>query len=573
MVYDPTLGYDPSAVSSGDPFMGTASGYNPQSANSLISAANGQAQSAYQQGMLQYNNDQLAFQKAQAAFTDAMSLGSAYGYSMGGNPYNFGSMMLPSAGTPLQSTINTMGYAGAIPGVTGYDTGSTASYQQQLANQAAQAGGMTGFYSAPVQSPYSPGTFVQVPSSQLTANNYGASEALGYVRADGSIQQITSDQAKQMGMTGTPTTIGYDQYMTLAKGPPQQAPTQTLQGLQTYSGLNTAAQQNALAASQATGMYTQPGQILAPGTANNGAMFSQLDPGTQQQYMMAYGNDPNSAMAAWVKDMNAAIAQAGGGQGLTAAGTPQETMAAQNQYFNQAQQYAQTYGQYYAPSAPGQTAQAGTNAPQAGQQTLAGQQQAFSQNLQTQQFQQSAAQSYLGLLSQLQGPADYGQYLKVLGSTPSGIQGLVGAAAGNYIPGGGSSGTAPQAQTLQNLVGAATGYAGGGSGANAYGTGTSGGGGGQGNAQQYGQSSAGNLQGTASPGGMNYQNFMSAAQGLPAPNQIAPQAFGQMAPSQQQMLGSMYSNLGYAPGDINSMYQQSLPKYAAGSAAGNFKLQ
>ena len=106
-----------------DPFMGTATGYNPSSATAMIQAANGQATAAYQQSMAQNQSDQLAFQKAQAAFTDAMSLGTAYGYSMGGNPYQFGSQQLPSAGTPLQSTMNTLGSGGAIPGYTGYNTG------------------------------------------------------------------------------------------------------------------------------------------------------------------------------------------------------------------------------------------------------------------------------------------------------------------------------------------------------------------------------------------------------------------------------------------------------------------
>ena len=106
-----------------DPFMGTATGYNPSSATAMIQAANGQATAVYQQSMAQNQSDQLAFQKAQAAFTDAMSLGTAYGYSMGGNPYQFGSQQLPSAGTPLQSTMNTLGSGGAIPGYTGYNTG------------------------------------------------------------------------------------------------------------------------------------------------------------------------------------------------------------------------------------------------------------------------------------------------------------------------------------------------------------------------------------------------------------------------------------------------------------------
>ena len=206
----------------------------------------------------------------------------------------------------------------------------------------------------------------------------------------------------------------------------------------------------------------------------------------------------------------------------------------------------------------------GYGVPTQGQQTQSMQQQNWQQGMDTAQFglsvqnsQQQAAQQYLTLLSQLQGPADYGQYLKVLGSTPQGLQGLVGAAAGRYVPGGGTTGATPQAQTLQNLVGTATGYGGGGAGSNAA-------------TDQGGQQNPGS--GTASPGGMNYQDFLATAQGLPAPSQIAPQSFNNMTASQKQMMGSMYSNLGYDVQDVNSMYQNSLPKYAAGSSSGNFKL-
>jgi hypothetical protein len=583
-----------------DPFLGTATGYNPTYVSQQNQLASTQAQAAYQQSMMQNQNDQLAFQKAQAAFTDAMSLGSAYGYSMGGNPYNFGSMMLPQAGTPLQSTMNTLGSGGAIPGVTGFNTGTTASYQQQLQQMAQSAAGLTGFYNAPRTSQFSPGTFVNIDPS-----TYDPSQGtqMDYVLPSGQLQRVSTTQAKQMGWSGSLadlSTIPFSQAALLESAPPQYLPQQTMQSLQQYQQMNTQAQQNALATSQATGMYATPSQIYAPGTNAAGGTFQTLDQATQQAYFYSNGGDWTAAMNKWVADSNAAIAAASpGGQLPNQAGTPQETLQAQNQYFNQAQQYAQTYGQYYAPGAPGQAGVAGTNAPQAGQQTLAGQQQAFSQNLQTQQFQQQSAQQYLQLLSQLQGPADYGQYLKVLGSTPGGIQGLVGAAAGNYIPGGGSTGVAPQAQTLQNLVGAATGYPGG--------QASQGGQGGQqfdmtqlpgyqswmagtGNQSAYAQSlaaaasgqagsgygsnPAGQQSGTgsASPGGMNYQDFLATAQGLPAPSQLAPQSFNAMTPSQQQMLGSMYSNLGYAPGDINAMYQQSLPKYAAGSSSGNFRL-
>ena len=575
-----------------DPFFGTATGYNPTYVQQQNQLASTQAQSAYYQSMQQNQNDQLAFQKAQAAFTDAMSLGTAYGYSMGGNPYNFGSMNLPAAGTPLQSTMNTMGAAGAIPGVTGYNTGSTAAYQAQLQQMAQSAAGLTGFYNAPKTSQFSPGTFVRIDPNTYDTSQYGDTQ-LDYVTPSGQLQRVSTTQAKQMGWGGSTadlSTIPFQTAAQLESAPPQYLPQQTLQGQQAYQAMNTQAQQNALAASQATGMYAAPSQIYAPGTDLNGGKFQDLDQGTQQAYFASNGGDWTAAMNKWVADSNNAIKQyyAAAGQPLpNQPGTPQETLQAQNQYFTQANTLASQYGQYYAPSAPGQAAQAGVNAPQAGQQTLAGQQQQWSQGFQQEQFQQTAAQQYLQLLSQLQGPADYGQYLKVLGATPGGIQGLVGAAAGQYLPGGGSTGVAPQQQSLGNLVGAATGY-----GQQGYGYGQQGyGQQGQSTSDQTyqnlmnaynGQAGTGTganaattsapQGGTATPGGMNYSDYMATAQGLPPPSQIAPQAFNMMAPSQQQMLGGMYSNLGCAKGDINALYQQSLPKYAAGSSSGNFRL-
>ena len=535
-----------------------------------------------------------------------MSLGSAYGYSMGGNPYNFGSMMLPQAGTPLQSTMNTLGYGGAIPGVTGFNTGTTLGAQQAYAQMAQSGAGLTGYYAAPQASKYSPGTFVKLdPSTYDYATN---GDQISYVLPSGQLQRVSTTQAKAMGWNGNLadlSTLPASQAQMLEQAPPQSLPQQTLQGLQTYSGLNTAAQQNALAASQATGMYQAPSQIYAPGTDAGGGKFSDLPIDTQQAYFYSNGGDWQAAMAKWVADSNKAIQAASpNGQLPNQPGTPTETLQAQNQYFNQAQQLAQTYGQYYAPGAPGQAAQPGTNGPQAGQQTLAGQQQYWQQGFSQEQFQQQAAQQYLQLLSTLQGPADYGQYLKVLGSTPGGIQGLVGAAAGQYLPGGGSTGAPPQQQTLGNLVGAATGYGGqpnqpgaaqnmagyqpwmaqganqqmSAQGApanqtyqnlmNAY-NGQAGSGVGSNAATSTpGQQGTG----SASQGGMNYNDYMAQAQGLPPPSQIAPQSFNMMLPSQQQMLGGMYSNLGYSKNDINAMYQQSLPKYAAGSSSGNFRL-
>jgi hypothetical protein len=164
----------------------------------------------------------------------------------------------------------------------------------------------------------------------------------------------------------------------------------------------------------------------------------------------------------------------------------QETMAREGQTYGQQQGYGSMYGQYYAPgtnpeqgqqtlAAQNQAnqlglAQAGLtgyyNAPGAaagsqGTQTLAGQQQQFSQGLQTEQEaraaqaqQQSQTQAYLSLLANLRGPADWAKYQQVLGSTPGGMRDLAAAAMGQYVPGGGATtGYQPQAASLQSMMG------------------------------------------------------------------------------------------------------------------------
>jgi len=196
-------------------------------------------------------------------------------------------------------------------------------------------------------------------------------------------------------------------------------------------------------------------------------------------------------------------------------------------------------------TAPAQTAASGTTAPgQVGQpggqpvQTLAGNEQAYTQWLRAQQqslaqwqAQQSAAQNYLQMMANLRGPADWAQYQKVLGATPQGIQDLVRAAAGQYIPGGGAtSGTQPTPITLGGFVGQTTGPA-----------------------------------DTSSQAAMN---------SLVAPNQMAPQTWNALTPSQQQMLLGAWENQGYTQQDAQALFNQSLPKYATGApSAGSFRLQ
>jgi len=298
----------------------------------------------------------------------------------------------------------------------------------------------------------------------------------------------------------------------------------------------------------------------------------------------------------------------------------QETLASKQQTYQQAFDTAGQFGQYYGPGA----------VPAAGTKTAAQLEQEFTQAQRTQQEQraaqaqqQSQAQQYLSLLAGLRGPADWVKYQQVLGSTPGGMRDLVGAAMGQYVPGGGATtGYQPQAASLQSMMGDVTGQAyygqsGGQLGMpNVYNQNSAGMYAQQPqytNQYQYPQASAAQqtqamLQGQTNPqayaqqaqrealpwtgGGTNtmgQQEQMLNAQGkgtntmgatqpqyqsnLPAPNQIAPQSWANMAPSQQQMLLGEYESQGWHKPDVEALFNQSLPKYAANApTAGTFRL-
>src|SRR5580765_826042 len=119
------------------------------------------------------------------------------------------------------------------------------------------------------------------------------------------------------------------------------------------------------------------------------------------------------------------------------------------------------------------------------------------------QAEQDASQKYLTLLSNLRGPADWAQYQKVLGATPGGMTDLVKAAAGQYVPGtGATTGVNPNAVTLGGFIN----------------------------------------QATVQP---QQQELQSAQGALVAPNQMAPQTWNALQPSQQQMLLGIWESQGY----------------------------
>jgi hypothetical protein len=298
---------------------------------------------------------------------------------------NFGVGQPAPANTPTLAAGQATGSIGYIPGYTGTDASQTQSLLSTQAGTAQAAAGLTGFYAAPSQSQFTPGSFVRLDPSTYP-QEYGTQ--ISYVLPSGQLQRVGLGQAQAMGWNGnlgTMPTISAQQALGLESAPPSQGPVQTLQGLTGYSNLNTAAQNNAIAQSGVTGMYQAPAQVLPPGTNAGGGKFSDLPPNVQQGYYQSRGGDWNAAMAAWVADSNNAMRQAteaaGGTWNPNAAGTPQETLAAQNQYFTQANDLATQYGQYYQPGMPGQAGVAGVNTPIAGQTTLAGQNQAYTQQM------------------------------------------------------------------------------------------------------------------------------------------------------------------------------------------------
>lgn len=509
-------------------------------ASTLITGWSGAAQQAYYNAKLQGDTDYQAFQKAQGAMQQAMSMAGAFGFAPGGNWADINSLAAnaPPMGTPTLQAGGMTGSIGYIPGYTGVNAGQTSAELSGLAQTAQGSAGMTGFYAAPRQSQYTPGTFLKIDPNTYDYQTHG--DQIDYVLPSGQIQRVSLPQARAMGWNGdlgALNTIPFSLAATLESAPPTQLPVQTLQSLSQYANLNAQAQNAALQQAGVTGMYNAPAQIYAPGTNMGGGKFQDLPADTQMAYYYSRGGDWTAAMNGWVADSNAAIQSFNQEHGLpnpNQPGTPQETLAAQQQYWQQAQQLAQMYGTYYAPNAPGGAVQPGVNAPQQGQQTLGAQQQYWQQGFQEQQLQQQTAQNYLQLMSSLRGPADWAQYQKVLGATPGGMKDLVAAAAGQYVPGaGGTSGTQPQSVTLPGFINQSTGQPGGGT-----------------------------------------QADQAAMNSLVAPNQMAPQTWNALNPSQKQLLLGQWEAQGYTQQDAQNLFNQSLPKYGTSTPqVGAFRLQ
>lgn len=532
---------------------------NPTQTQIGANAMNDKAMMAYYMAKLNGDNDQTAFQKAQAAVAYWGNLATTFGFAPGGDPYTWGpgGPQAPPPGTPTSATQSALGYQAYIPGYTGTGAGQTYAYLSGAQQGAQQAAGLTGFYTAPSQSRWTPGTFLRIDPNTYDYATHG--DQLDYVTGTGQLQRVNTQQARAMGWNGDLSTLNsvpFSMAAQLESAPPSQLPQQTLDSIKAYATMNLANQQGAQNEAGVTGMYYRPQTVYAPGTDWNGGTFSSLPRETQDAYYYSHGGDWQAAMNAWVADSNKAIGQAwqnAGGQGPVPGSTGyqapgQETMAAQQQYFAQSQDLGSMYGQYYAPGAPGQAGVAGTNAPTVGTKTMAQQEQDYTQWLRSQQesreqwtAQQTASNNYLQLLSGLRGPADWAQYQKVLGATPGGTQDLVRAAAGQYIPGGGATtGVQPQAANLNTM---------------------------------YDQATGSNTSGLYGGGNTGQQQLQQMQSSLVAPNQMAPQTWNALSPSQKQMLMGVWESQGYTQDDAKNLFEQGLPKYATGTpSAGQFRL-
>ena len=247
-----------------------------------------------------------------------------------------------------------------------------------------------------------------------------------------------------------------------------------------------------------------PANAAAAGTGGSGSGTGPMGPGTEpfnqaQAYQMYLTARMNNLEIPGMNQQNAQF---------------QDQMA-----FNRAkEQWMEQYQQSQAAEAQRQFNQlqaireAGLTGTFNGQQT----QQALAQ-------QQQTAMQYLTLMSQLRGPGDIFQYMKVLNGTPAGIQDVVNAAAGAYrmpTTGGG-----------QVTVG--------------------------------GYSNPSDISTLLSQ--MNNPNFGAEAKNLnlPPPNQINALNLQRMSPSQRQMLLAAYEQAGYRPEDVVAIFQNSLPQYTS----------
>jgi hypothetical protein len=565
-----------SPASPGSPAPTGQTGANIAAGQLLLQQAQNAANQAYLNARLQLDTDQEAYQKAAQAAATAIAQAGVTG-TFNGQPTQAAIKQAADIAQQQASTMVSYAQQFGTWGVPQAGQQTLAAQQQQF-SQAQQAAQLTGWYTPYTYTPPTTpaGTSPTLGMQPMSPMPYTAGGAGGAPGTPGAASSLTQDAYVQARTA---------QLQQVASMSPQQAQqtaqSEWLQGLAQSGnvaygmppGLAAPAAQAApaaMSAPQNMQMSYWPGQGLAapapqaamsapqnmemgyrtqlPGGGGYGGQMQMQDATgaqpsapsfTQQQYIaarvqqlvgMGYGQDQASQTAQ--SEWNQGYAQSGN----VAGGLPSGLSVA-------ASTTPATAGQPPPGQAQGSTTYGAPPGYQQGQpiQTLAGQQQQWSQGFQEQQQQQQTAQNYLNLLSQLRGPADYAQYQKVLGATPGGMQSLVAAAAGQYVPGGGATtGVQPQGVTLQSFLNQATG---------------------------------GQFSGT--PTGSQQQSPDQAAlNSLVAPNQMAPQTWNALTNSQQQLLLGQWQNQGYTQQDAQNLFNQSLPKYGSSSPqTGSFRLQ
>ena len=498
------------------------------------------------------SGDQAKVQEAIREFNlnYANSVATLYGQNWGpGNPAPIGAYT-----TNMQQQYG--GYY--APNSLQYGT-QTEGAQAQVGSLAGSAAGLTGYYNNPQTWEFQPGTYVRN-------------------RQTGQVGQI-SDNGQLHTLTTVPPALDLNTVVTIDT-PQFQSMQQAGQSTTAQTQQATAQQAN-LAAQQAgvTGVYNQP-----LGNIANDA-FSRAGAGSQRAYLNQYGGDTATAAQHYWQDVQGAIAQSGqtpeqfvygtsgpqaslalqqvyGTYGMPATG--QQTLAAQNQYFNQAQNLAQQFGGYYAPGAPGQAGVAGINTPQQGQLTLANiaQQNAIKQAW-AQQYgyvpefdangqpifqagangnpaatlaaQQQTYAQQMGLINQaaslqanpFRQQQAIGQMSRLLGN-----QGVASFSAPNTVAGVGTAGGNTQ--------------------------------GGMGYLSQM-------IDDIRSPGA-NQASMQGVLDAIPTPNKVNSTEFMRSAPSTQNMvLQGMQEKYGLDPADAMQQIKNTLPQFAAPNTYGTVR--
>jgi len=464
----------------------------------------------------------------------ANNVAQLYGQNWGpGQPAPIGASTLAAG--------QQFGSIGYIPGYSGIDAGQTMSQLAQSQALAGNAAGMTGFYAAPVQSQYSPGTFVRLDPNTYDTQQFGDVQ-ISYVLPSGQLQRVSTTQAHAMGWNGdlgSMSTLPANQALMLERAPPSQIPQQTLQGLAAYGNLNAQAQNAALQQAGVTGYYQAPATVQPPGTDLFGHKFSDLSPETQQAYYMSNGSDWNAAMQKWQHDSNAQITQSYADRGLPPPGgaaTPQMTTAYQEQLYRQ---------QLDAINAAAQ--------------------------LQANPFRQAEVMGQLGGVLSGRGVAGFQAPGMTSQTDFSGMgnmqQMLNDIRAGGVQTGGGLTANGPAMQ-IQGQGQGQTGY---GLGMGYFGT--------QQPAYQLpgGQGGGGMLQqtiddirgGTAGANSYGPQNVLNA---IPTPNKLNSNEFFRSSPGTQQMiLSGMQQKYGLAPTEALSQIKSTLPQFVSPTTFGSIK--